>query len=151
MITFGKDILMKATVTTEFPGLTDGATQVRTIKKGETITGDLARAAVAAKFADEVKEAALGQYPALPAKLNKDLSIDALKAYAIEHKIELGTAATAAEIIAVIEKAELVAALNKMTIPQLKALAAEKVIALGDAKDKSDIVAALELAIEAKA
>lgn len=142
---------MKAKVSKEFPGLPDGAAQVRMIKVGEVISGDLARVAVAESWATEFKDAALGHETSLPAKLNKDLSIEQLQAYAAEHKIDLGAAATAAEMIAAIEKAELAAALRKMTVPQLKAIATENQIDLVDAKDKADILAAVELALEVKA
>jgi hypothetical protein len=95
---------MEAKVTKEFPGLPDGQTQVRAIKKGETISGDLARVAVREKWATEIKDKGVVQEPPAPKPL-KDMSIDELKAYAVEKKIALGDATTPPEIIAAIELA----------------------------------------------
>lgn len=47
---------MKAIVEKAFPGLEDGAAQVRMIQPGETIGGDLAKVAVDNKWAKEVKD-----------------------------------------------------------------------------------------------
>jgi hypothetical protein len=97
---------MKAKVTCEFKGRPDEASQVRTIKKGETITGDLARVAVEEKWATEIKDKAAGQAPpaASPAlKPLGELSLDELKIFASEKKIDLGDATAPADIIAAIE------------------------------------------------
>jgi len=47
---------MKAIVEKSFRGLEDGAAQVRTIQRGETIGGDLAKVAVDNGWAKEVKD-----------------------------------------------------------------------------------------------
>ncbi len=47
---------MRAKVTKAFPGVEDGKIYPRDIAVGETVTGDLARAAVEAKWADEIDE-----------------------------------------------------------------------------------------------
>jgi hypothetical protein len=44
---------LKAIVTQEFPGRPDSESLPRTIKVGETVTGDLARVAIENKWAEE--------------------------------------------------------------------------------------------------
>ena len=94
---------MQAKVTTEFSGRPDSDALARTIKVGEVITGDLAAVAVREKWAEEVG----AETPA-----NDDgkpdlggMTINQLKAFAEERKIDLGDASKKDDIRAAIELA----------------------------------------------
>jgi hypothetical protein len=90
---------MKAIVTAEFPGRPDHEVVSRTIAVGETITGDLAKVAVENGWATE--EAA----PAAPTIDLDAMTVEELKAYAVDKGIDLGDATKKADIRAAIDLA----------------------------------------------
>ncbi len=100
---------MRARVTKAFPGVEDGQVHPRPIEIGETISGDLAREAVAGGFAepvDEAKEAA--ELAEADAAAKKQASVDrlaALKAVAQGARVDIAKAKTAEEIEAALKAA----------------------------------------------
>ncbi|MGO7922005.1 hypothetical protein ACC755_22895 [Rhizobium ruizarguesonis] len=93
---------MRAKVLKEFPGCTDANPITRMIKEGEIINGDLARVAVGEGWAEEVAEDAVATNGPDTQDFN-GMNMGQLKAYAVEHQIDLGTATRKAEIVAVLE------------------------------------------------
>lgn len=93
---------MQAKVTKEFAGRPDSEALSRTIKVGEIITGDLATVAVREKWAEPVG----AEPPAEDGPSLDDMTVDQLKAFAEEHKIDLGDATKKADIRAAIDLAQ---------------------------------------------
>jgi hypothetical protein len=92
---------MEAVVTKEFPGRPDSEMHVRTIKVGETITGDLARVAVDEKWAK-----AKGGKAEQPANPLAKLTVAELNAMAQDKGIDVSMAGNKAEIIELLDKAQ---------------------------------------------
>lgn len=94
---------MRAKVTKEFTGRPDSEALPRTIAVGETITGDLAKVAVREGWAEAGGRSPSGQDDGKPALAAMTLA--QLKAFAQEHKIDLGGASKKAAVLAAIETA----------------------------------------------
>ncbi|TPM92721.1 hypothetical protein [Mesorhizobium sp. B2-1-3A] len=91
---------MRAKVIQAFPGAPDGAIHPRQIEVGEVIEGDLARVAVDQKWAEETDEEVSDDSVDFA-----EMTVDQLRAYAVDHDIDLGTATKKAAIISAIKKA----------------------------------------------
>lgn len=96
---------MHAKVTVEFPGKPDDEIVSRQISVGEILTGDLAKVAIDNKWAKEVPPNTKPGVDEEESPLTKELkgrTVDELKAFAVEKKVELGDATKKAAIIAVL-------------------------------------------------
>lgn len=90
---------MKVMVTKEFPGRPDAEANVRPIRVGEIVGGELAKVALAEKWGEEVA----GDDAESAVDLS-NMTVADLKALASERGVDLGDATKKADIIAVLEK-----------------------------------------------
>ncbi|MCW2195041.1 hypothetical protein AB7M45_007814 [Bradyrhizobium elkanii] len=126
--------LIRAKVTKEFSGVEDGSVYPRQILVGEEVSGALAEAAIAEKWAKETRES----------KMDRGVEDDEAARLLEEEQARVQAAA---ELQA--KRDEATAKLALLTHAQLEAIAAEHKIDIAAATSEAEVISAIQRALEA--